>query len=397
MRQPRLLLALSVFLPALFGDGSAPRQAAVAVGQPAPALALGEWLDGRPPVVFGAGKACVLVFWATWCGSCIAEFPRLNELVRELENEPLDFVALADEPRAKIEAMLAARGLKARVALDDEGKTFDAYGVRVLPRLVLVDPAGKVAALPRLEDVDADVLRALAAGEKLDLPEARAQPADVEWDEGKSALAAESSLAHVWIEPSQSASGSVRFPPGHGRITGDGVGFGTLVQVAYGAESYQVQSTHPQYGDTETVYRVSVKAPDDQPESARAMLREQLARLFAFHAEWSEVTEPTPILRRLGSKPLANLAPSKAAQSSGMARNGSIHFVRVPFENIVAVLGTYGLNKVMLDETGLAGEHDIDLEWTPGSATRFAAALNACGLEYVNEPRKVKKLVLAPG
>lgn len=389
-------IPLAVLSALAFQVGTPTPETPLAVGAAAPPLVVSAWLDGGPPVVLGEGQACVLVFWATWCGACIAEFPRWNALVRELADEPLTFVAIADEPRAAVEGLLAARGLATRRALDDGGATFDAYGAVVLPRVVLIDGRGKVAALPRPADVDAGVLRRLAAGEALDLPEARAQPADLEWDEGRAALDAARSLAHVWIEPSEAASGAIRFPPEHGRITGDGVGFGTLVQVAHGAEPHQVRSSHPLYEDQARVYRVSVKAPDDRPETARAMLREQLARLFEFRAEWIEVEEPTPVLRRIPGRELVHLRPSRASESSGMARNGSIHFVKVPIERIVAVLGSYGLGGGLLDETGLAGEHDIDLDWTPGRVTEFAAALEACGLAYRSEPRRVRKLVLAP-
>ncbi len=397
MRALGLLLVLPFVHTVLFGSTGKQEPAPLRVGSSAPPLVVSAWLDGAPPVVVGEGEACVLVFWATWCGSCLSEFPRLNELVAELADEPLTFVSIADEPRDKVQALLAARKLGTRLALDDGGQTFDAYGVRVLPRVVLIDPQGKIAALPRLEDVSADVLRALAAGEPIALPEARSLPADVEWDEAKGPLDAAASLAHVWLERSQAGSGAIRFPPGHGRITGDGVGFANLVQVAYGAEPHQVRSSHPSYEDFGTVYRVSVKAPDDAPDTARAMLREQLARLFAHRAEWIEVTEPTPVLRRIPGQPLASLKPSHAAKSDGMARNGSIRFVKVPFERIVAVLGSYGLGGALLDETGLSGEHDIELQWTPGKVSEFKQALQACGLEVVDEPRQVRKLVLGPG
>lgn len=391
----------SVHLPALAAAALAAlaplqERSGPAPGAPAPELAVREWLDGAPPFQVGQGRAAVLVFWATWCGSCIAEFPRVNALVDELADEPLAFVSLSDEPRAKVEEMLALRPLRARVALDDEGKTFDAYGVRVLPRIALVDARGKLVALPRLEDVDADVLRALSAGEAVDLPEARSAPADEEWDEGKAALDAGQSLAHAWIERSSSASSAMRFPPAKGRITGDGVGFANLVQIAYGAEPHQVRSTHPLYDDFETVYRVSIKAPDNRPETAREMLREQLARLWPHRAEWVEVEEPTPVLRRIPGKELTGLRPTTAAVSSGWARHGAIHFVKMPIERIVAMLGSFGFGGEMIDETGLTGEYDIDLEWTPGSASKFADALAACGLESVNEPRRVRRLHLAP-
>jgi len=389
-----LLLALGGAVPGAAQEPSL--EAPLAVGRPAPALALGSMLDGQPTVVPGHERALVLVFWATWCGSCLAEFPRLNGLVRELENEPLDFVAVCDEPREKVEALLASRPLQARVALDDEGRTFEAFGVRVLPRIVLVDGAGRVAALPRLEDLDGDVLRALAAGEALALPTARSTPADLEWDEGRAGLDAARSLGHVWLEPSDAASGGVRFPPAHGRITADGVGFANLVQIAWDARPHQVLSTHPAYLDFEHVYRLSVKAPDDRPETARAMLREHLARLFSFHAEWAQREESTPVLRRRPGRELVHLQPSSAAKSDGMACNGSIRYVRVPFQNIASALGTFGLGRGLVDETGLTGLYDLDLSWTPGDAHSFTDALESTGLECVEEPRTVSKLLLGP-
>jgi len=388
----RTLLAL--LLTAVLAAVGRLQEQPLAVGKPAPAFALHDWLDGKPPVVLGQGRACVLVFWATWCGSCLSEFPRLNELVHELENEPIDFVSVADETREKVAALLAMRPLKTRVALDDDGKTFAAFDVHVLPRLVLVDPQGKVAALPSLDDVSADVLGALASGEPISLPEQRRIPCDLEWDEAKGPLDAGVSLAHAWIERSQAASGGVRFPPDHGRISADGVGFANLVHVAYGVEAHEVESTHPEYAKFEQRYRFSIKAADDKPETARAMLREQLQRLFAFHAEWLEKEESLPVLRCVPGRPLAHLVPSTAAKSDGMARHGSIHYVKVPIGQIVASLGSFGFEGALLDETGLTGEYDLDLEWTPGSTQSFQDALASCGLTSAREPRKVKKLKL---
>ena len=77
-------LALAALLPVLRSQDSAPQVSTLALGRPVPPLEVAEWLDGKPPVVPGHERATVLVFWATWCGACVSEFPRLNELVREL-------------------------------------------------------------------------------------------------------------------------------------------------------------------------------------------------------------------------------------------------------------------------------------------------------------------------
>lgn len=370
--------------------------AALQLGKPAPPLSIGRWLDGAPAFAVGKGKACMLVFWAPWCGSCVAEFPQLNELIAACKDLPIEFVAITAEPQEKVEALLAKRPLHARTAFDDAGKTMQAYGVRVLPRLVLLDAGGDVAALPRLEAIDRLVLQKLAAGEPLDLPAAKAQPCDLEWDENKQALDASASLAHVLLERSEAASGGVRFPPGHGRITADGIGFANLIQIAYDAQPHQVQSTHPRYQDFEQRYRLSVKAADDQADTARAMLREQLQHLFDFRAEWTEVEKPTPVLRRIAGRELHDLAPSHQAKSSGVARAGAVTMQKVAIDRIVSMLGSFGLGTAMLDETGLTGDYDIDLQWTPGDEQSFTAALAACGLQWRNEVRKQRQLLLTP-
>ncbi|MEO6597052.1 MAG: TIGR03435 family protein [Planctomycetota bacterium] len=366
------------------------------IGSAAPPLSVAKWLDGNAAFELGKGRACMLVFWAPWCGSCIAEFPRINELIAASKDLTIEFVAITSEPQGKVEALLASRPLHARAALDDDGKSFKAFGVRVLPRLVLVDAKGAVAALPRLEAIDRDVLTKLAAGEALDLPEAKMQPCDLEWDENKQALDADASLGHVWIERSQSSSGGVRFPPGHGRITADGVGFANLIQIAYGAEPHEVQSSHPSSKDREQRYRISVKAPDDQPGTAREMLREHLQHLFEFRAEWTETEEPTAVLRRVPGKELQNLSPSHEEKSSGMARSGAVQFKKVAIDRIVQTIGSFAYGKAMIDETGLQGEYDVNLEWTPGDKQSFEKALADCGLQVSKEPRKVRKLKVEP-
>jgi thiol-disulfide isomerase/thioredoxin len=50
------------------------------LGDPAPALQVAEWVQGKPIERFEPGQIYVVEFWATWCGPCKVAIPHLNEL-----------------------------------------------------------------------------------------------------------------------------------------------------------------------------------------------------------------------------------------------------------------------------------------------------------------------------
>lgn len=363
------------------------------VGGHSPRLQVAEWLDGQPPFQLYEGRAGVVFFFGTWSGACTDEFARLNALVDAMQGEPITFAAVVDADRVAVEALLREHPLRARVARDDAGKTFHAFGVRAVPKVVLVDPKGKLAALPRLDDVDAATLRRLAQGEEIWVPSAEGEAADLQWDEREDGgFDARQSLAHVVVLPSPATSGGVLFPPGRGRITADGLAFANLVQLAHDVAPDRVVSDHPEYRNLARRYRVSVKAADDRPETAQAMLREQLARQFGFTAEWVDVDVATPVLQRIPGRELNGLQPSHAERPSGSAKAGVVELRKAPIARIVAAVGAVAGKRGLQDRTGLEGEFDFALRWEGGGPDALAGALAECGLRIGEETRKVRKL-----
>ncbi len=85
----------------------------------------------------------LLDFWASWCGSCRNEMPRLVALEREVDG----LVVLAvnvDSEREALERFAARVALPRRVVLDPAGSIADRFAIPALPWQVLVGPDGKI-------------------------------------------------------------------------------------------------------------------------------------------------------------------------------------------------------------------------------------------------------------
>jgi peroxiredoxin len=93
------------------------------------------------------GKVVLVNFWATYCGSCIAEMPKFVETHKKFAARGYDTIAVAvrqDDPQ-RVAEFAASNDLPFRIALDSSGAAARQFGnVRITPTTFLIDREGRV-------------------------------------------------------------------------------------------------------------------------------------------------------------------------------------------------------------------------------------------------------------
>ena len=125
-------------------------QAVVTLQAPAPDFTL-RGADGRNVRLDELRGQVVLVnFWATWCGPCREEMPRLDALYQKYHKS--GFVLLGvnvdDDPRTAL-ATAAKLNVSFPVLLDTDKKVSKLYDLNTMPSTIVIDRDGKVRFLTR--------------------------------------------------------------------------------------------------------------------------------------------------------------------------------------------------------------------------------------------------------
>jgi thiol-disulfide isomerase/thioredoxin len=97
------------------------------------------------------GKTVLVEFWASWCPYCIEEVPELHALYQEYRDEEFEIIGVSiDEKRSNWIAKL--REINSPYTHLNDPRGFDSplmekYNIGSIPKLILIDGAGKVLAI----------------------------------------------------------------------------------------------------------------------------------------------------------------------------------------------------------------------------------------------------------
>lgn len=99
-------------------------------------------LDGRPvDITSFDGTPRVVNVWATWCGTCLTEMPKLHAAHEALGPEGLEVICISDEPAATVRAYADQAGYDFVYLLADD---VEPLGVKSYPTTWILDERDEV-------------------------------------------------------------------------------------------------------------------------------------------------------------------------------------------------------------------------------------------------------------
>ena len=111
------------------------------------------------------GQVVVVNFWATWCGPCQEELPRLSKLAQSYSGKNVHFIAVSidkEKDRAKIEPTLARDKVSLEAWVGADTDTLAGFGLgEIVPGTAIVDEQGEIVARIMGEARDEDIRSAV--------------------------------------------------------------------------------------------------------------------------------------------------------------------------------------------------------------------------------------------
>lgn len=331
------------------------------------------------------GKVVFLEFWATWCAPCVAGVPRTNRLIDALKGEPVVFLAVTDEPADMIAAFLKTHEFKAWVGVDEAKSSIKAYKNTGRPDGYLIGKDGSLLARIFPDDLTENNVRDAIAG--------RFKPAPVKMgdtDASSSNAKAGKSFFEMTLS---SGSGEMGASMGEDMMETRALPFSMTIAWVWGVKDFQVIAEYPPVES----FNIRLKTSPEGFKKGRELLKLAVQSTFGVSIE-PEMMETDVFLLSLSTAPGAPRpkAGDPSLKSGIMASGPGRLLGKATMDRFATRLSG---GKLVIDDTGLAGEYALDLEWKRNDdrdRTDCNRALAAQGLRLVPARRKVEHLRVLP-
>jgi peroxiredoxin len=129
------------------GDDNSDTAAHTRVGDRMPAVSVQETSGGAFSLASEKGKVVVVNFWATWCGPCQLEMPRLEKEIWEKYKSSPDFAMVAiarEQTKETVSDFQQHHPFTFPLAYDPHRSTYALFADSGIPRTYVVDRSGKI-------------------------------------------------------------------------------------------------------------------------------------------------------------------------------------------------------------------------------------------------------------
>lgn len=123
------------------------KDASIAVGAVAPSIEMVTEKDKKVQLSDFKGKVLVVDFWASWCGPCRQEIPKMKGYYENFDKSEVEFLSISID--AKRDAWLKAKNDEkmpwSQAWVKDGGlKVMDTYQFSGIPYIIVLDKEGKI-------------------------------------------------------------------------------------------------------------------------------------------------------------------------------------------------------------------------------------------------------------
>ncbi|HNW42906.1 MAG TPA: TIGR03435 family protein [Elusimicrobiales bacterium] len=370
----------------------APAGAAVPEGQPAPRVSMQLLKDGAvtdfPGWAAYRGKVVVLELWGTWCAPCVVSIPHFNGLQKALQGKPVEFISVTDESAARVGKFLEQHPMAGTVAVGG-GEAISAFGTGLFPQTVIISKTGTVLRYTQPEELSEKALARLlatgsAAGIRRILP-----------DVAPAKKTARRTLFEVRIDSmscDEPDSFETQAGPAGVTLTCSGDLRHALSQ-AYGIKenNIEISSALPRQS-----FSLTARYPQASEKMFRSLLRQAVKTAYGAEVRGVKKEKQVLLLRYDKETPHSGLQPAKDSRASVSGSNQSVRAQGARMDQIAGMLENI-CRLPVLDETGLAGGYDIDIEWEPATPEALGAVLKEkLGLTLVPASRGLETLEVYP-
>ena len=368
------------------------------------------------------GKLIILDFWATYCSPCVAAFPKMDSL-RNLFPDDLTILPISLQDKPTVVAFLDNMQKRVPIkgfSLVNEKPLLKFLPHQEIPHYVWIDQRGSVKAITDGEEVNTANIKALLAGEIGSLRLKKDVYRKFDFDNfllsGKNEVDKRSVLVHSaltsYVEGFPARFGLRDFgKAGAKRLYALNISIAKLFRIAF--SELDVTLMH------DSRFRLAVRDTNEvitglrgEPfkqwvrkhtycyelvgtlnrETLFERMRNDLQLYLPYRASIEQEEMECLVLKRIEQKSL------HATAGKPIVSHNAFHFKlkNASWQYLPQYLSVYYLQNQppILDETGLGGPVDLELQCRMSSIADLNDALNQYGLRITRERRKLEVIVL---